>query len=107
MQMNHICLIELGECGNVCTRVGNVDSKKIMFFKSVCFPDDDALPDELPYFPPRFFQLHHTDLVSLLIADKHLGFYTIVLQGFHQAVGCNGGSSYSLRRIDDKYSHVH
>ena len=55
MQMNHICLIELGECGNVCTRVGNVDSKKIMFFKSVCFPDDDALPDELPYFPPRFF----------------------------------------------------
>ena len=33
MQMNHICLIELGECGNVCTRVGNVDSKKIMFFK--------------------------------------------------------------------------
>ena len=34
MQMNHICLIELGECGNVCTRVGNVDSKKIMFFKA-------------------------------------------------------------------------
>lgn len=52
VQMNHICLIELGECGNVCTCVGNVYGKKIMLFKMVRFPDDDAFPNELPYFPP-------------------------------------------------------
>ena len=54
MQMDDVCLGEFGERQDICSGIGNIYFEKVVLLETVGFPDDDAFPNELPDFPPRF-----------------------------------------------------
>ena len=101
MQMDDVCLLELGQACNIRTRIGYIDCEKIIFLEAVGFPDDDTFPNEPPYLPPVALQTYYTDLVGLLVAHQHFGFDTVVLQRFHQAACRDGCSTHTFGSIDN------
>ena len=52
MQMDDVCLGKFGQCRYVGSCVGYIYIEKMVLLEVVGLPDDDAFPDELPYFPP-------------------------------------------------------
>ena len=56
MEMDDVRLLELGQCGDVRTRVGYIYGKDVVLFETVGFPDDNTFPHELPDHAPVLVQ---------------------------------------------------
>ena len=54
VQMNDVGLGKFGQYCDIGAGIGYVNGKQVMFLEVVGLPDNDTLPDELPYFPPWF-----------------------------------------------------
>ena len=52
MEVNDVCLLELRQCGDVRTGVGDVNGKDVVSFEAVGFPYDDTFPYEFPHHTP-------------------------------------------------------
>ena len=96
VQMNHVCLLEFGQFGNVGACVGYVNLKKIVLLEFVSHPNNRAFPHKLHLMSYRRVECHNGNLVSLFIPYKHFCLYAIVFQSLHKSVGCDGCSAYAF-----------
>ena len=101
MQVDDICPLKLGKVCDVCPCIGNVHLKKVLATEFVGDEDAQAFPEELEWLHPVVSYRNHCEVVSLLVAHKHLDLDTIFFQGFHQTIGSNRCTTDTLRCIND------
>ena len=89
MQMYDVSLAELTQSGDVSACVGNVNLKQMMLAEMKMEEHDKSLPKEAPLSPRGLRQSYYGDVVRKLVADKHLGFHTVVVQRVQKSVGGN------------------
>ena len=105
MQMDDIRSLELAEFRDVCSGIGDIDLEEILPAEVVGNEDAEAFPNEFERLHPVVSYGEYSQVVGLLVAHQHFHLDTILLQGFHQSIGCNGSTSATLRCVDNEYSH--
>ena len=104
-KMYHVGFLKLAQLRYVGSRVGYVNFKEVSAREARAHEYGKPLPEEAPLHTERAGQAYDGYLVGLLVAHQHLGFHTVVLQSFHQAVGGHGGPPGLLARVYYQYSH--
>ena len=105
MKVDDVSLLEFAHACDVDTGIGDVDIKEVMSRQMGVKEHDETLPQERQLAPERLFQSHDGDVVGDFVSDKQFCLHAIVVQCFHEAVGCNRRSSCLFTCIDYKYSH--
>ncbi len=90
MKMNHICLLEFLEMGDVVTSVGDIYGEEVLPLQTQMNEQTKTLPVE----------------GELISSHHHSGMHPVILQSFHQSVSSNSCSSCSLAGIYYKDIHI-
>ncbi len=106
MQMDDISLTKLWKTRDIGSAVGNIQFKEMLALQLEMQPYHQTLPQEVPPEAPCLRQCTHGQLLCLLVAHQHFRLDTVIVQGFHQAVGSYSGSARPLTCIDNEYSHT-
>ena len=101
VQVDDVCSLEFGKFRDVCSSIGDIHLKEILPTEVVGDEDAQTFPDELERLHPVVPNRNDGEVVSLLIAHKHLDLDTVLLQGFHESVGGNRSTSNTLRCVND------
>ena len=105
VQVDDIGFFELPETGDVCAGVGDIHLEEMLPREMQTAENDKPLPKEMPSQQGRTRQLCHRQTIRLLITHQHLSLDTVVVQRLHQTAGSYSGTTRSLTRVYNQYSH--
>ena len=101
VQMDDVCLLEFGQLCDVGACVGGVYLPQMAAVQPQMEIYRQSFPQEIEVVAPRLGQTAHRDVLCLLVAHQHLGFYAAVVERFHQPARSHSRSASPLARVDD------
>jgi hypothetical protein len=104
-QMDYIRLLVFRQRSDIRTRTSRIDFEEMLPFEMQVTENAPPFPEEMEPVESRMGQLYDRDALGLLVSNEHLRFHAIVVQCFHQAVGCHGCPTRFLTCIDNQYPH--
>ena len=107
MQMHHIGFLELWRVGDVEARIGHVDVEEVLPREHEVAEYAPAFPQEMPVCGKVSLHADNRNAVGMLLGDEHLRFHSIIVQGFHEAVGCHGCASRTFACVYYQHSHIY
>ena len=102
VQVNDISLLELTQTSYISAAIGNINLKKMLALEMQTTEDNQALPKEIPAEPYRWRQSDDSQRIALLVAHQHTSLYPVIVQGFHQTIGCHRGPTRPFTGIDNQ-----
>ena len=88
IEVYHVGLLELGQAGYVGACVGYIYLEEVPTLKVQVEEYGETFPQKVEPGEPTVRQLHHGDLVGLLLGYEHLCLDTVVVECLHKSVGC-------------------
>ena len=106
MQMHNVGIAKLRQARNVVAHIGDIERKQVDFRKVKVKKNHESLPEEAPLGAQFARQIHHLQVVGLLVAHQHTGLHAVIAQGLHEPVRRNGSTSSPLACVYNQYFHT-